>query len=80
MIYRYWRLSESHAKTFAGNKLSQDSLSILDKPTLKELGLTVLGEALTILKQGTNTNDIASYHSHHNTSTSVLKLNLHYYL
>ena len=40
--------ANSHAKTFAENKLSQD------------LGVSVLGEVLTILKQGTNTNDIAA--------------------
>ena len=52
--------ANSHAKTFAENKLSQDSLSMLDKPTLKDLGVSVLGEVLTILKQGTNTNDTAA--------------------
>ena len=49
-----------HAKTFADNKLSRDSLSMLDKPTLKDLGVSILGEALTILKQGTNTNETAA--------------------
>ena len=48
--------AKSHAKTFAENKLSQDSLSMLDKPTRKDFGGSVLGEVLTILKQGTNTN------------------------
>ena len=51
--------AKKHAKEFENNKMSQETLKMLDRTTLKELGVEILGEALAILqisKQTSETN------------------------
>ena len=43
--------AKTHATKFADKKLTIESLQMLDRSTLKELGVTLMGEALCILKQ-----------------------------
>ena len=43
--------AKTHATKFADEKLTIKSLQMLDRSMLKELGVTLMGEALCILKQ-----------------------------
>ena len=43
------------ANAFEANKFSRDTLSMLDRDMLRELGVNVLGEALAIIKLGSTT-------------------------
>ena len=43
--------AKTHATKFADEKLTIESLQMLDRSMLKELGVLLIGEALCILKQ-----------------------------
>ena len=43
--------AKTHATKFADEKLTIESLQMLDQSMLKELGVILMGEALCILKQ-----------------------------
>ena len=43
--------AKTHVTKFTGEKLTIKSLQMLDRSLLKELGVTLMGEALCILKQ-----------------------------
>ena len=43
--------AKNYAATFAREKLTKENLQMMDRPMLKELGITAMGEALSILKQ-----------------------------
>ena len=45
--------AKTHATKFADEKLTIESLQMLDRSMLKEQGVTLMGEALYILKQAT---------------------------
>ena len=44
--------AKAYAKTFAGEKLTPDNLLVMDRDMLKEIGVTTMGDALTILQLG----------------------------
>ena len=44
-------LAKSYAATFVREKLRKESLQMMDRAMLRELGITTMGEALAILKQ-----------------------------
>ena len=44
--------ASTHSKAFAAQKLTKDHLSIIDRTMLEELGVTALGESLSILQLG----------------------------
>ena len=46
-----------HSKQFATNKMSKETLNMLDRTTLKELGVEILGEVLTILQISKTTSE-----------------------
>ena len=43
--------AKSYAATFAREKLRKENLQMMDRAMLRELGITTMGEALSILKQ-----------------------------
>ena len=42
---------KSYAAMFARKKLTKEKLQMMDQAMLKELGITAMGEALSVLKQ-----------------------------
>ena len=43
--------AKSYAAIFAREKLTKENLQMMDRAMLKELGITAMGETLSILKQ-----------------------------
>ena len=54
-------LAKSYAATFASEKLTKENLQMMDRAMLKELGITAMGEALSILKQAKETSTQTTY-------------------
>ena len=44
--------AQTYAEKFSSAKITLENLVMIDKDTLKELGITILGDILTILKLG----------------------------
>ena len=55
--------ASTHAITFAKQKLSRNHLSIIDRDMPKELGVTALGESLSIIQLGKKTESSKSKHA-----------------
>ena len=55
--------ASTHAITFARQKLSRNHLSIIDRDMLKELGVTALGESLSIIQLGKKTESSKPKHA-----------------
>ena len=49
-----------YATSFVLEKMTQDSLNMLDRDMLKEMGVTALGDALAILRLGKSTGAAAA--------------------
>ena len=53
--------AKTHAVVFANEKLTIETLQMLDRAMLRELGVTSMGEALCILKQAKEAAPQATY-------------------